>query len=238
MRQKLVLALVLGICISMTACGNENTGETGQKTQTSNTERPSQMVEENQTESLSEDQTEGLSENQTEGLSEDQIDDFTEFIQDMSNYGFIRSEYESCEYVDLGEVFYSGAGIGEEMTEDDIAAFLKETGQEEMYTDCVKLSKENIDTFLLKKLGITLDEIKTEFNWVYLSEYDAYYQQAGDTNYVKYRCVGGTKTGNQYTLEFEPEDELGGYYKNCQTILMETDGDYQFVSNDILDAQE
>lgn len=48
-------------------------------------------------------------------LTQEEIQFFTEFIQKMENYGFLLSAYDAPEYVNLDEVFYSGAGIDEPM---------------------------------------------------------------------------------------------------------------------------
>lgn len=249
MRKKWMAAFLLGICLSAAACGSIGEGQNQHQKKDLETESssgdgdlpmipsddPDEDLSEMPSDDLGEDLPEPSSEvgdqEQPETLTEQEISMFTEFIQDMANYGFLLSDYGSAEFVDLGEVFYSGAGIAEEMTEEDVSAYLRETGFEEMNTDCVKLSKDQIDQFLLKKIGITLDEVQTDFAWVYVEENDAYYQEAGDTNYVRYHCTKGTKDGDRYTLLFEPEDDGSGFYKSCETVLEENDGDYQFISN-------
>ncbi|MBD5532894.1 MAG: hypothetical protein HDQ98_11995 [Lachnospiraceae bacterium] len=171
-------------------------------------------------------------------LSEEEIQFFTDLIQKMENYGFLLSAYDTPEDVDLGEVFYSGAGIDEAMSDEEIEAYLTERQQEEIYTDCVKVSRERIDAFLRAKLGIGLEEIRTPFPWFYLSEFDSYYHEAGDTNYTPYDCVEGVREGDLYTLRFHTDWFWEDLRSDCETVIRKSGEEYQFVSNRYLDGSE
>lgn len=171
-------------------------------------------------------------------LSEEEIQFFTDLIQKMENYGFLLSAYDTPEDVDLGEVFYSGAGIDEVMSDEEIEAYLAERQQEEIYTDCVKVSRERIDAFLRAKLGIGLEEIRTPFPWFYLSEFDSYYHEAGDTNYTPYDCVEGVREGDLYTLRFHTDWFWEDPRSDCETVIRKSGEEYQFVSNRYLDGSE
>lgn len=171
-------------------------------------------------------------------LSEEEIQFFTDFIQKTENYGFLLSAYDTPEDVDLGEVFYSGAGIDEVMSDEEIEAYLTECRREEIYTDCVKVSRERLDAFLRAKLGIGLEEIRTPFPWFYLSEFDSYYHEAGDTNYTRYDCVEGVREGDLYTLRFHTDWFWEDPRSDCETVIRKSGEEYQFVSNRYLDGSE
>lgn len=170
-------------------------------------------------------------------LSDEELQFFTEFIQRMENYGFLLSAYDAPNDVDLGEVFYSGAGIGEPMSEDEIAAYLAAYEQEELYTDCVKVPGEAMDAFLRRKLGIGREDVDTS-GWRYLPEYDAYYHEVGDTNYASYDCVEGVRQGEFYTLRFHTDWLWDDPRSDCEAVLRKNGDDYQFVSNRCLEAGE
>lgn len=171
-------------------------------------------------------------------LSDEELQFFTEFIQNVENYGFLLSAYDAPKDVDLGEVFYSGAGIGEPMSEEEITAYLAAYEQEELYTDCVKIPAQAMEAFLQRKLGVGLEDIPDAFNWRYLQEYDAYYHEAGDTNYASYDCVEGVRQGELYTLRFQTDWLLDDPRSDCETVLRKNGDDYQFVSNRYLGEGE
>lgn len=169
-------------------------------------------------------------------ISDEEIQFFTEFIQKTENYGFLLSEYDTPESVNLDEVFYGGAGIDETMPDEEISAYLAAFEQDELYTDCIKIVRERMDAFLRRKLGIGLEDVPDAFNWRYLPEYDAYYHEAGDTNYTSYDCVGGTKEGDFYTLHYHTDWLWDDPYSDCETVLKKNGDEYQFVSNRCLEV--
>lgn len=171
-------------------------------------------------------------------LSAEELWFFTDFMQKNENYGFLLSAYDKPEDVDLGEVLYSGAGIDEAMSDEEIEAYLAECQREELYTDCVKISRERIDAFLRAKLGIGLEEIRAPFSWVYLSEFDSYYHEAGDTNYASYICVDGIREGDLYTLHFHSDWFGDDRLSDCETVIRKSGEEYQFVSNRYLGVSE
>lgn len=166
-------------------------------------------------------------------LTQEEKDEFTEFIQRMDAYGFLMSEYTDPTEVSLGEVFYSGAGLSEELSEEEVNAYLAACDQEEMYTDCVKVPRSDAENLVQERLGCSLDSLDAEQIGVYLPEFDAYYHECGDTNYMLFVCEGGLANGNVYTLEFKLESDLGFTYSfsHVQTILEKTENGYLFISN-------
>ena len=63
-------------------------------------------------------------------LGKEEITFFTGFIQDNENYGFLLSEYDKPEDVNLDEVFYNGAGIGESLPLEEESIYLEAAGYE------------------------------------------------------------------------------------------------------------
>lgn len=103
-------------------------------------------------------------------LTEDELRGFEEYLNRTDNYGFLMSDYQSPEYINLNEVFYSGAGLEQSpMTEEERDMYLKTVGQPELYTDLVRLSTEQMDGFLTEKTGLSLDRMKSGLEWIYLA---------------------------------------------------------------------
>lgn len=130
-------------------------------------------------------------------LTEEELQVYTEYVRDISNYGFLLSEWEKPEQIDLMEVFYGGAGISHEGTPEEIAAFLDRYGREGLETDFVAVAREDVNTFLLEKIGLTYDEILAKGNRsleeIYYPETDSFCFEAGDTNRCMFECIDGVE---------------------------------------------
>lgn len=164
-------------------------------------------------------------------LSDDERLLFTEFIQERENYGFLLSDYAVPGDINLSEVLYSGAGFGEQLPEEDTPLYLEAVQQEFVETDCLKFTRQSIEEFLHRKLGIGMEDLNMPFEWMYLSETDSYYHEAGDTNYARFSCVEGKVQGDTYTLHFAPEADWEWYYGDCETVIVKAEDGYRFISN-------
>ena len=168
---------------------------------------------------------------ETAELSNDEKQFFTDFIQEIENYGFLLSDYEVPRNVNIGEVLYGGAGFGVGIPDEDIPIYLEAAGQEELYTDCLKMTRQDIEEFLQRKLGIGLEDMSSPLDMVYVAGTDSYYNQAGDTNYAPFSCTGGTREGDTYMLHFAPAADWVEGLGDRETVLVKTEGGYRFLSN-------
>lgn len=167
-------------------------------------------------------------------LKEEELRYFEQYLNQADNYGFLLSEYKTPEYLNLNEVFYSGAGLEQSaMTGEERDAFLNAVGQTEIMTDMVRLDKKQIDAFLLDKTGLTLDQMKTGLGWVYLPQYDRYYTQHGDTNIRSFFCPKGEADGNLYRI-WCLSDGYTQFSQECMVTLQKESSGYQFLSNEII----
>lgn len=163
-------------------------------------------------------------------LSVDELKLLNEFINADNNYGFLLSEYAAAEEINLNEVLYNGTGqTGKPLTDKEIAAYLKASGMEEIDTDITKLTTQEINTYLSKKLGITMGEITGPFDWTYVKEFDSWYSMAGDTNFTTFTVTSGRQVlGDLLELECVADYE---WTSDCRVTLRKTGEGYQFVSN-------
>ena len=164
-------------------------------------------------------------------ITDSEKEELTNFVRGWDAYGFLLSEYTMPVEVNLGEVFYSGVGVSEDISSDEIAAYLKACDQEEMNTDCVKITKQSVESVLDKRLGMTLDEANLSDIGVYLPEYEAYYHECGDTNYMTFTCVDGLANGNVYTVDFVADVDWDWEFSKVRTIMEKTEEGYRFISN-------
>lgn len=239
-RKKLLAVGVIMVCM-FSGCGNIGGGPAGGGTDVEESsiqsEQPresgagSGQSAESSAEASAESQPEEVPSADAAELSDDEKQFFTEFIQEMENYGFLLSDYDTPRDVKLEEVFYGGAGFGEWIPEEDVPLYLEATGAEEIYTDCLKLTRQGIEDFLQGKLGIGLEDMGNPLGMLYLVETDSYYHEAGDTNYAPFACTGGIRQGDTYTLRFTPAVDWLEGFGDRETVLVKTGDGYRFLSN-------
>lgn len=163
-------------------------------------------------------------------LSDEELNSFTDFVNSIENYGFLLSEYTASTDVDLYEVFYCGAGISaHSLTDDELEAYEQATDWT-IELDVERLTTAQIDDFLIKKTGYSLEEMKEPFIWTYLEKYDAYIFQHGDTNYCSFTCTEGKRIDEDiFEIHYNPQQEYG---VNAGILTLKRSGnDYIFVSN-------
>ena len=218
----LCMALILAGCGS----GERKTEEAGGKTEVPAT------VDTAEKKAGSEETTAETSEERD--LTTEELRSFTDWIQRAENYGFLLSEYRDPKDADLGEIFYSGAGIATEpLTDVERQEYLEVSGREDIDTDCVRLTTEQINRVLTKRLGYTLDEMSQELPWFYLEKAKVWVTEHGDTNYVNFTCVSGRElSAGVYELECVPGDaSYRPYVHSCHLTLQEKGEDYRILSN-------
>ena len=187
-------------------------------------------------ETKQEDEPEQAGEPQSRELTQEEIEFFDDYLAMTGNWGFLLSTYESAEEIDLNELFYSGVGISNySLTEEEAQDFLNASGGMEIFTDVVHLTTAEIDEFLLEKTGLTSAQMQKKLDWVYSEETDTWYNQAGDTNWRPFECLGGTVAGDVYTLYMQTTDTWSGYDAELyETVLKKNGDEYQFVSNRLM----
>lgn len=169
-------------------------------------------------------------------LTEQQISELQAFLNDVSNNGFCWQTYTRPEEVDLWRILYDGAGFGQEMnewSEQEQADVLAATPWTAYETQCFKLKHSDINDFLIRKIGMPLDSIKTGISEIsglhYVEKYDAYYQMHGDTMRCKLRIYNGeVNEEGFYIIQY---GEMDGSSERFIITLQKTEDDYRFISN-------
>ena len=169
-------------------------------------------------------------------LSQKELDYFTKYFEDVNNNGFLLCNYNNPTELELEKVLYSGAGCDHNMkpiTDAERNAYLKAVGEEEVYLDLHRITKEQINKLLSEKADITLSKVKKQLSWTYIKEYDTYYLEQGDSNYCDLKCVSGNKTSEGiYVIECETTDkEKQQSVNKCEVTLKKVGELYKFQSN-------
>lgn len=152
---------------------------------------------------------------------------------------FLSSLYDKPADINLFELFYCGSGLDETITDDELMAVMDKYEMTMSIDDipcpCEKNSSENMDKILTEYMNITLadtNEIGLE-NFVYLSDYDAYYFFHGDTNYRSNISFSrGEREGDVIRLFYSD-----GFFNDGDKVLTlrKKNGGYLFAANQMID---
>lgn len=169
-----------------------------------------------------------------EKLTQSEKDYFTNYFKKVENNGFLRSSYSNPNEIDLALLLYDGIGENSEIPQNEISDFLLKVNMEELQTDLTKLTTSQIKSFLKEKMNYDITNISAKLNWQYLSKYDAYYHQHGDTAFLMVHCVDGYKTNdNQYVVCFKEDAGFSGNKK--YTITLQKQGDNYIVCSNVIE---
>lgn len=250
-----IAAVGMFCCLTLSACGVGVSGEAAEEgnRQEENGAQAADTGEQAESEGAAATEKEGAAETAdgaeesgaakkdgaVRSLTEEELQQFADYVNQNENYGFLMSVYDTPADIVLDELFYSGAGMATERVDDEeIAAYLEETGYEELYTGLTHLTSLQIDTFLQEKTGFSYSQMNHPLTWIYLPEYDTYYWEHGDTNYQSFRCIAGSTADEEtFTLKFVPEagyggeDQSGYHIIPYETTVKKSSTGYRFVSN-------
>ena len=174
---------------------------------------------------------------QARELSEEECASMEEFINDPGCYGFLLSVYERPQDLDAEQVFFVGAGLEiDRVSDEEREAYLEETQTEEA-VNLFKLSASQVSDYLLYRAGISYNELTEKPDWVYLGEYDSYYQCHGDeeTNVCTFEVTDGAVQGDYYRVHYKLKRnavEEDGWHIPCYEAILKKNGDsYRFCAN-------
>lgn len=163
-------------------------------------------------------------------LSQEELKKAQDYFNKAENNGFLCSEYSNTKDISLIQLIYNGAGISEEMTEEERADY-----KEEIYTDITKIPKKALEELTKNKLNIELTSINSyeEFEKNFYSEkYDCYYFQHGDTNYQAVEFVSGEKNSDgTYTFIYNGYSHVTYQESQFKLNCYVNDNVYTIISN-------
>ncbi len=167
-------------------------------------------------------------------LTASELAEISGFLRAVDSYGFLYSFYQDVRDVELGEVFYVGAGLDRANSENVKKSYLKAVGKSEFDTDFTALRESDIDALLKKRTGYGLSDMSNPLPWIYLKEEKVYCMEAGDTNYMEVSVIEGMKTddGMYYILYENPILIYTGDNSVCMVTLKKQGNEYQFVANE------
>lgn len=160
-------------------------------------------------------------------MTDDELIKIEKKLNEIGYYGFMRSTYSDPRDIDWNEVFYVGAGFDKGSLPEKVKkAYLKATGEDEIYTDITAVSGKDVEKYVKETTGYDYSEMRDPLDWVYLKDYDLYLNEHGDTNQSQISVSGGQKERNEYTMVYTGENGV----EYCVTFADEG-GKYRFIAN-------
>lgn len=148
-------------------------------------------------------------------------------------YGFLLSDYEDPKFIDWDQVLYTGGGIKQDSPSKDIVnEYLKRIGEDELMTDLIAISGDDLDEFVKMTTGLSYSKMRIPLDWVYLKDHDMYLSETGDTNYVKSRTISGYVEDGIFHVRYVHEGWWGDNADSEYTVSFRKNSDgYCFISN-------
>ena len=176
-----------------------------------------------------------LPEDTIKQLNAEQRDEIETFLNAKENNGFVAwNTYSYPEEVSLSWALYDGAGIGVgswEWTDEEVQDYMTAAGWEEMYTSATRFARADIEALLQKKLGISISDLTTDIDMLYIEKYDAYYHAHNDTQYQLIEVENGYIGGNRCVVYYGTRQSESFPYEYRTVILWITEDGYQFACN-------
>ncbi len=164
-----------------------------------------------------------------DNMTDEELEDVEKKLNSIGYYGFLLSTYLDPSRIDWDEVFYVGAGFTQNYPSEKILnAYLKATGEEEIYTDFTVMKGEDVRNYVKKTSGMDYSEMKCplELEWTYLEDYDLYLMEHGDTNQITVSVTGGHYENGEYAISY-----YGQWGEEYCVTFKDEGGDYLFISN-------
>ena len=175
-------------------------------------------------------QEEKTGEAQSGELSEAELLQIEKDFNEVKWNGFLQSEYQSPERIYWDEALYNGGGIETSASDELIEAYLKEIKEEELLGDLTVVETKELEEFVEATTKKPYSDAVYPISWTYLTDYDAYVLQHGDTNYMEVKLISGEISDGIYSVVYEKgiyDDNPVSYEI---TFTKEEDG-YCFRSN-------
>ena len=173
----------------------------------------------------------------TRELTSVEVDLFTKVIMEDYGYGFVETYYSDVRDADLDTILYDLGS--DDLTPKQCERVSKLTGEDMFYVPVFRLTKTEINSYLLRKTGYELDEFNGYINGaVYDSEEDCYYRFKGDTNFIPYMVEDGVAINDSifvlhvvYDKYYYDQVEDDGYaVTRTEVALEKVNGEYHFLS--------
>ncbi|SCY51630.1 MULTISPECIES: hypothetical protein [Butyrivibrio] len=194
------------------------------------------LVEETTEEATdAESSTDETAEAEGEPVSDEELSTFTNMFIDVNSdcFGFLWPEYSSPEEIKWDQAIgcYTPGLTAEDLTDEEKKEFYGFTDIEGELVDSV-VRKKDLTKYIKDHTGldVTIDA-KDVPSWTYNEKYDAFLigenPWGQDTPLVEGKFVSGTKSGDTYTLKFQPGNEM--FDESCKqperTITFTKSGD-------------
>ncbi len=195
--------------------------------------------EEEKTATPEEEEETAAPEGEERELTETELKKIEEDLNTSAYNGFVVAEFASPKEIFWDEALYNGGGtdISEQETKKIEEAFLKITGDDELFCPVTAVRKTDLEDIVKKTTGLTYDVMEHPLTWMYLKDQDVYAFCHGDTNFMPVKLLSGSRKGNELSIDykfagFDGEDNTNDTDAVIFNLKMtESPDGYVFISN-------
>ena len=160
-------------------------------------------------------------------MTDDELISYEKKLNSLKYYGFLHGDYSDPRDIEWDEVFYVGAGFDQGTPSAKICkAYLKATGEDEIYTDLTTISGDDVRSFVKETTGLDYSEMNYPLDFTYLKDYDLYINEHGDTNQSSVSVTAGMMNEGNVLIAYERADGF-----EYVVTFKDNGGKYQFISN-------
>ena len=168
-------------------------------------------------------------------LTQEELTYFNDHFNEVGINGFVGQSYSNIKDINLFYLLY--IGIDDELvqlSDEEKQEYLKYSQTDDIYTSITKIEDDDLKEFLKENANLNHKKGSSINGFYYIPEYNAYYLEHGDTNYIQVdSCNSGKidENGN-YIVNCTLKQYLDGAGTNIKTTLKKVDDNFVFVSNE------
>lgn len=165
-------------------------------------------------------------------LSSAELAEFEQWLNDPANNGFLLSNYHFIADADLDAVLSVTAGLPRgEADETQRAAYEAVTGTDAQSLQM--LPARDLALYLQVKTGCDAS-VFSNFTWLYMAAYDAWFAPEQAPGYLPVRCTGGRMLDDEYYIDYEPTGEVPASFTSGTITLYPFEDGWRVLANSYL----
>lgn len=165
-------------------------------------------------------------------LSSAELAEFEQWLNDPANNGFLLSNYHFIADADLDAVRSVAAGLPRgEADETQRAVYEAVTGTDAQSLQM--LPARDLALYLQVKTGCDAS-VFSNFTWLYMAAYDAWFAPEQAPGYLPVRCTGGRMLDDEYFIDYEPTGEVPASFTSGTITLYPFENGWRVLANSCL----
>ena len=167
-------------------------------------------------------------------LSSAELETFEKWLNEPENNGFLLSSYDFISDADLDAVLAAAQDLSYgEADETQKSIYEAVTGTDASTLRVLKDS--DLALYLQMKTGCD-SSVFSNFSWLYMASYDAWFAPETSPAFTPVHCTGGTVLDDEYCITYEPTGEVSADLTSGTITLYPFEDGWRVLANQYADA--